>query len=553
MPRWEFPIFDYSDREEGGGGGGPPGPPGPKGGPGPPGPPGPGGDSVITAILRQNLDSAVIHFFAVNGEDALSAEAVNEGRLLWKGDPVVTGQDAVNASAQIAAISRTNLDPNTVRFIAANGADIFSVRVADEAATLLGRPVFDPAPYVPTPLAGGTELVAAKVWGVHGYGQSNDTAIQAVLAINTTPSTLHWTFNVSVKMTEPGISSGLLPDDGLIKGLVEDNLVNAGALPAGETKSFTTALTATQYALAAGLPVQSIIASVAGHTGFDSSKLQPSAAWYANLRYHPNAAKANLNAHDATLTYALATILMDHGTGDAEEGTSEATYLSFLTNLVTTFAANMVTDSIAGHIHWLFTGPCDYVSFNDGPSDAINAICAARNDCHFILPEYRLPNVNTVHLQNYSQALKGAYYGRALYQMRQGFMPFCITWVQAYTEGGFLYAVLTAPTPLQLNAGGIIPATFQNGFRALDDTGDVTLSDIKLVGARLIRMTPSRSFTTNPKLRYAKDWQYPGMLNVSGASGDVFDCTPERTTIAGNSYSLAYAAPAATLLIINGG
>jgi hypothetical protein len=389
------------------------------------------------------------------------------------------------------------------------------------------------------------------------YGQSNSVGSDALPALTTTPSTVHYTFNVSPKMTGPSLAGGLIPDDGAVKFLVEDELAPAAGT-AGETHLSSAVRDVTTRMAARGAGFQRWFASAAGSPGAGITGIDQTSAFYTNnFLYHV----AHANSEMAAVGFAetLPVVTFDHGETDQAASMTKATYLAKARDFFdAASAAIMAATGQDYRPHFLVTVPPYEIKTSDGPTEALIQLSKDRDDVHFVAPGYRMPYVNNVHLSNVGQILKGHYYGRAIDQLLQGRRPDCVEWLGAYAVGTKLIVTARAPTAMQFD-GGILPAATDKGVVVKDDTGTLTLSGMAWSSAGVdeatgwpvsrLSITLNRVLGNNPFFRYAKDVLGSGMGIQNGASGNICDGTSEIVTISGTDYVMAHFAPPATLAI----
>lgn len=399
------------------------------------------------------------------------------------------------------------------------------------------------------------------VMGIVAYGQSNGGGADALPLLTTTSSLYHYTFNVGPKMTKPALSGGENPDDGLAKSLTEDGEAPIASGVYGETHLSAFVRVASQRLLARGAPFQRWFASYAGFPGIGIAGLGTGSTWYPNFTYHVETAKARMAAIGFRLNVPVVT--WDHGETDQSDGMTEATYYAAANALFTDAGDDIM--EITGQTfrpHWLVTVPPYHIKTSSGPTDAMIRLARERDDVHFVVPGYRIPYVNNVHLSNVGQQLKGAYYARAADQLMRGFKPDCVEWLGSYAVGSKVSVTARAPTALGWDAGET-PAVADYGIVYDDSDGDpLTLSNFEW---EVIGTDPSTgwpvsrlTFTTSApagggQFRYAKDNQGASMWGVGGqilegASGNIADQTAETITLGGTEYSLAHYAPPVTMI-----
>lgn len=172
--------------------------------------------------------------------------------------------------------------------------------------------------------------------------------------------------------------------------------------------------------------------------------------------------------------------------------------------------------------------------------DAIN------NDplCHFVMPLYIMTTGgDQTHYTNVSQKLMGLYWGRWLYQLvHEQRVPDCVWPLSVTAKGTTVSIKFRTPTPLTLDTVKMFAAT-DYGFKIVDGTGTLTLSNIQIVDNDTVQITINRALSGTWKARYALDYAGTGQAGIGYACGNLRDTTATTYTYSGTPYQLFHAAP----------
>lgn len=399
-------------------------------------------------------------------------------------------------------------------------------------------------PYVPTPLDPSVLVTLKQRNGVIQYGESTSIGVNGQPAYNTTPSLNgHLTFDVSVKMTAPSISPpGSLPDNGLEKALVEDDLASEVGNTQGSTGLYAMVATASAFVMKAlGLtapPVQ--FASTAGKGGATMAVLfGPGSTWIANWNFHLLRQKQLAAA--AGQTYALQCIPWIHTANDQKDGTSYNGYL-LGTSGFRAFVA-YVQATAANPVHFLCITSDYNISNNNGPSFAVTDEATINNNpvVHLVIPGYYLQmGPDATHYTQQAYDLAGSYIGRAYQQVISGFKPSCLTFNAAYRRGNVITVFCNTPAALQIDYIGM-PRTQDAGFKVLNGSTPLVISSITAWSDYItivLSSTPTRG--DDLTLNYALDYLGNGVITAGGASGNVCDTTLDFVPIDGVMTPMPY-------------
>jgi hypothetical protein len=376
-------------------------------------------------------------------------------------------------------------------------------------------------------------------------------------SVSLTPSTYDLTFGSGLRSGKPGNTAGAVntsPGTSSTKALVEqDDAIASDGNAAGETPCSGAAAAANRFAARDnGINPAAFVkfCSAAGHGAYSISDL--GGPWYANFTDHVSEAKARATA--AGKGYVLPAVLWMQGENNAGAGTSRASYLASLTAL----RSRMNTDVLALTSQ---SAPVHLLTYQtaSNPSTTLanlNPIQLAQMDAinqdphiHFVGPVYHLPHGRGVfsdgtHLAAIGYRWFGEYAGRAYKQLViDGRVPDCVWPVSATVNGTTLRVKFRVPQRPLVFDQTTIQLTQDYGFKVTDDTGTLTLSDIKIINGDTVQMTLNRTLSTTPKVRYAMDYLATGLNLQAGASGNLRDSTADTFTFSGATYSLAHWSP----------
>lgn len=326
----------------------------------------------------------------------------------------------------------------------------------------------------------------------------------------------------------------------------------AASTTSGETIVSAMCNFAVTLALAAGLiatPAQRIFYGGApGLGGQTIAQLSKGTGPYNRLLAQVSGAKIAANA--AVKTYSVQTIAWIQGEQDAEVGTTRAAYLAALLQLRADLDADI--KAITGQ-----TTPVQFLLYQTSHRivDSAGRIALAQMDAvrqsplfHFVTPAWMFPRYDYVHLTATGYNWMGRYFGRALFQMCEGYEPDTLTPLSATVSTGSAtlrvkYRVPTAPIML---GSAALPGVQDHGMRVIDEAGAIGISDSRVVDGDTIELTLSRAPGTNARWRVGLDY---GDDNGRGTCS-VRDSTSEGIIIAGTSRALFHVSPAFELNII---
>lgn len=158
-------------------------------------------------------------------------------------------------------------------------------------------------------------------------------------------------------------------------------------------------------------------------------------------------------------------------------------------------------------------------------------------------PMYHMPYYDGIHLTGVGYKWLGAYFGRA-YKQRvvDNRKPDFLNPKIAYINGSVITINFDVPTlPLVLDTT-TLAATTDHGFKILEDSAAVPISQIETVG-NTVKITVNKVLTGNVAVRYALDYMGTGLTMGSGASGNLRDSTDETVVIQGVSKPLYHICP----------
>ncbi len=395
-----------------------------------------------------------------------------------------------------------------------------------------------------------TPVARANRWlHVISYGQSLSVGAEGQPPLSTSQPYSNKTFSGGVKSAVgTGTSTAM--------ALVEDSLGEGGATGTnrGETPCSGAANWCAQLAaVEAGIDPSTLVlfASAPGQGGTRIDELSKGTAPYIRLLGHVTAAKALATAAGAG--YAVLVIYVAQGESDCDGGTSRSLYTSRWNQCI----GDLNTDikAITGQsedVRFLFYQTA-YKAVASGGAIALAQRDLAESNplVDLVAPIHHLTYTSGgLHLTNASYLRLGRAFGRAIKQVLiDQRRPDCIRPVSATARGTTLTIQFRSPNPLKLDTD-MLAATTNYGFKVIDDTGTLTLSNIVASGWT-VTMTLNRSLGSNPKARYGLDYLGSGLKIVSGASVNLRDSTPDTFKISGVTYPAWHVAAAFELPIIN--
>ena len=380
------------------------------------------------------------------------------------------------------------------------------------------------------------------------YGQSLSVGAQGQSAISLTQPYSNITFTGGVKSTKAG-GTGWNAGLSGFKPLVEDNITADYEInySRGETVCSGAAKYATELrAIENGLATDShiILASTAGHGGYTISQLSKASTdvthdttntvvsptnWYGVLLDQLTAAKTLATADSKTYGVPVVGWLQ----GEADRTMTSATYVSNLIALKNDIKADI-------HTATANTDPMYFLTYQTawgaGLADTqvhLAQLAAAQQDDDIFLvsPCYFMPSADGTHLTAESYAWLGHYFGRAYKQIVSGKKPKWINPISATARTTTLTIKFDVPvSPLRFDST-TLPNTTDKGFKVVDDTGTLTLSNIIVINSDSVQITLNRALGANPVVRYALDYLGTGCQFTNGASGNLCDSDLSTVTI----------------------
>ena len=399
------------------------------------------------------------------------------------------------------------------------------------------------------------------------YGQSLSVGATGQSAISTTQPYSNITFTGGVKSTKAG-GTGWNAGLGGFKPLVEDNITGDYEINSsrGETCCSGAAKYATELrAIENGLATDShiILASTAGHGGYTISQLSKASTdvthdttntvvsptnWYGVLLDQLTAAKTIATADSKTYGVPVVGWLQ----GEADRTMSKSTYVSNLIALKNDIKADIHTITSSTDPMYFLTYQTPYGAALSNTQVHFAQLEAAQQDDDIFLasPCYFMPSADGTHLTNVGYIWLGHYFGRAYKQLVSGKKPKWINPISATARTTTLTIKFDVPVlPLRFDSI-TLPNTTDKGFKVVDDTGTLTLSDIKVINGDSVQITLNRALGANPVVRYAIDYLGTGCQFTSGASGNLCDSDLSTVTINSSVKPMFNACPHFKLNII---
>ena len=361
------------------------------------------------------------------------------------------------------------------------------------------------------------------------YGQSVSIGAMGTPVISTTQPYANLTFN--------GGPRAAAADYSAFKPLVEDALAapdggaNRGETPCSGAANYASELAAVELGIQPSEHV--ILSSTAGHGAYSITQLNKGTAWYQKVIDHASAGHSLAAA--ASKTHGVPLFGWIQGETDTDQAVlTQVQYRDHLAQLRIELDADI--RAITGQ-----TQPVLCVSYQVSygikktPNMALAQLELVRKNPAFFLatPCYHLPfATDNTHLTAAGYKWLGAYFGRAYKQLvHDGSKPKFINPLSATSRSTTLTVRFAVPyAPLQLDTS-TLAITANHGFLVKDDTGTLTLSDIKVVDQTTVQSTVNRALGANPQVRYAMDNIGAGLTILNGASGNLRDSEPATVTI----------------------
>lgn len=386
---------------------------------------------------------------------------------------------------------------------------------------------------------------AGRVIGVPAYGQSRGVGATSQPPLSTVQPYANLTFSGGPKAA---VGSGTSTS----KPLVEDSLGENGATGTnrGETPCSGAANFCVQLAAAeAGVDPSDLIvfSSAPGQGGSRINELWRGTAPYTRLLGHVSAAKALATA--AGKVYVVPAVCFSQGESNADYGSSRATNAAQLVQIAAQIDEDIRAITGQSEPVRLLIDQITYKAVPTGGAIALSQLdaVAASPLIHLVTPIYHLPYSDGTHLTNSGTLRLGRAFGRALKQIIiDGREPDCIWPVSATVRDRALTIQCRAPTPLKIDASGLLP-TADFGFRVLDDAGVVGLTNITATGWK-VEMSLDRALVGEFVVRYALDNLAPGLNINGGASGNLRDTTAGEYKVDGVIHPFWNVAPAFQLI-----
>ena len=342
------------------------------------------------------------------------------------------------------------------------------------------------------------------------YGQSLSVGATGQSALSTTQPYSNITFTGGVKSTKSG-GTGWNAGLGGFKPLVEDNLTGdyeidqqRGETPCSSTAKYATELRAIENGKTTDSHV--ILASTAGHGGYTIGQLRKASTdvthdstntvvsptnWYGVFLDQIQQAKVISDGQGKTYGVPVVCWLQ----GEANRTTAKATYISDLIGLKNEMFADIDATTSTTDKHYFLTYQTPYGAALSDSQVQLAQLEASQTDSDIILvsPCYHLPSNDGTHLTNVGYAWFGYYVGRAYKQILDGKRPKWINPISATARTTTLTVKFDVPvSPLRFDAI-TLPSTTDKGFKVVDDTGTLTLSDIKVVNSDNVQITLNRA------------------------------------------------------------
>lgn len=317
-----------------------------------------------------------------------------------------------------------------------------------------------------------------------------------------------------------GPRSGLAQLTSLI-ALVENN--NSPAPDGGTDRGETPCSGAANYITQ--LSGHKMLCSTTGHGGYSITQLDKYSAWYQYIEKHIEEGYNRVTG--GAETYAVAGIGWLQGEADAQAGMSQAEYFTRLLELRKDIQETCFLKT--GQITYLPLITYQLASHATTQSSAhvaLAQLAASQDDSmiHIATPMYHFPYnpIGDIHLTNVGYLWAGHYFGRVMSKIMDGDIWVPLKPISATANGTIITVYYNVPSP-PIVVDITTHTTQDRGFKIVDDTGTLTISNVQAASSTSIDITINRTLDTNPVIRYAEDYLAPTRNIVNGASGDIRD------------------------------
>ncbi|MGX1096503.1 hypothetical protein [Amorphus sp. MBR-141] len=388
--------------------------------------------------------------------------------------------------------------------------------------------------------------------GFISYGQSLSLGWLGGTVLSDSQPYLNLTFLGGCKADPDDETTGITDT----KPLVEDNLgpLEATGTSGGETPCSGACNEAVTRAIRDhGYSASDLVwfASSPGEDGTSIAQLSKPGTYYTRFMNYVQGAY-DLAVADGK-SYALQAVAWVQMEKDAQSNTSKAVYKSALNQIISDINADVkLITGQATDVHFLCYQNTYLVTDGnrDGPLLATDEVCQENPLAHMICPLYFMRYFDSTHVTVETYQRMGRYFGRALVQLfiEQRVPDGCYI-SNAYVVGPAGTDVVVrihAPSGRAVIDPDLCGPIVNEGFVVRDDTGDLTVTNVRRTGDAEITMTINRELDENPVVRYGID-SFPlgpprtKIAPLGGGSGNIRDTTIETFMIGGVAYPAFHA------------
>lgn len=242
--------------------------------------------------------------------------------------------------------------------------------------------------------------------------------------------------------------------------------------------------------------------------------------------------------------YSLVAVPWFQGESDVIIPTSEAAYKADMQALIASINFDANTKNKGnGPVHMLTYQTLVRSRQETGIVEAQRNAAIENDLIHTVIPIYHIEHAtDDTHLTAGGYRHVGAYFGRAVYEMKQGLVPQSLRPISATRRGTEIRVRMNVPTgPMVLDATNLYSTT-DSGFAVEDATGVLTISTIAIDGDDVV-ITTSTTPSGATEVRYALDYisgSVPTDYPASAATGNLRDSTPGAIDVSGSAKPLWY-------------
>jgi hypothetical protein len=321
------------------------------------------------------------------------------------------------------------------------------------------------------------------------------------------------------------------------KPLFEDeNLAPDGGSNRGETQcsgaaNFVTELIQSEQGLSYTDHHYDMLSSTVGHGGYTIRQLNKGSAWYQYLEAHIQAG-FDLSVSQ-NKSFAVQAIGWLQGENDQYQG--EKPRLEYKDDLIQ-YQKDVQADvqAVTGQSHRVPLLTYQLAAYVRNGGNYRNVTLAQLDaaeeqaDIYMVCPMYHVPYAgDRIHLTNVGYKYVGHYFGKVYKRVVYEGMEWTPLSPKVIRSQGKVVSVeFNVPEPPLVIDDQTLNLTKDYGFAVSDDTGQLAIESVEVVGSTRLKIVVDRVLTTNPRLRYGLDYTSSGNTPRDGGSGNLRDSDP---------------------------